>query len=251
MKEINYKYFFEDNDYIINVADYFDEICDCYIQDINKYMKSFIKSKSKLTYYDVVDKIKNIRGIIINEHHFDNLACMWCQYRKENPPFDMWPPTPNRELQATYRKYVSEDLPKEYLDVKYYKYMMKNRFNKFDDSCTLIYTLLSNNIENKIIFTSGKLLLDDEFAKLRYLIPMKYSDVQTFCCEELDTNNISMLTSLNSYDFSKVSGGEPKIDCFVYSDMKNIYRERTPLQKVLNFFKDALEMKFNINLIEQ
>lgn len=251
LKEINYKYFFEEDNDIDNIDEYFDDICDCYIQDINEYMKTFIKSKSKLTYYDIIVKVKTIRGFVIGEHYFDNLACMWCQYRKENPPFDMWPKTPNRELQAAYRKYISEDLPKEYLDVKYYNYMMKNRFNRFDDSCTLIYTLLSNNIENKIIFTSGKLLLDDEFAKLRYVIPMKYSDIQTFCCEELDTNNISMLTTLNNYDFSKVSGGEPKIDCFVYSDMKNIYRERTPLQKVLNFFKDAIEMKFNINLIDQ
>ena len=249
MKEINYKFLFNyDTKIYKNIETLFDEVCNLYINDIYTYVETYIKSNSKLKFNEIINKIEQQKNDKIAEHEFDNLACTWCQYRKENPPFEMWPETPNRDLQQAYRNYISEELPKEYVNKKYYDYMMKNRFNKFDDSTTLVYTLLSNNVENKIIFTSGKTLLDDKFAKLRYIISKNYNDIQKFCCEELETNNISMLTSLNDYDFAKVSGGESSIDCFVFSDTKNIYRERTPLSKVLKFFKDAIEMKFDINI---
>ena len=182
-----------------------------------------------------------------NPHKFDSLACEWIEYRKTNPPFDMWPATPNRDLQRAYCKYVSEKLPKEYTEPKFYEFMIKNRKQR-PEHCTAIYTLLSNNIENKIIFIDDVQILDNKYAKLRGTLEVNYETVKEYLCEEVDTNNISMLTSLNDLDFIKVCGGESNLNCFVFSDIKNIYRERTPLKQVLTFFYDLLETKFDIKI---
>ena len=125
--------------------------------------------------------------------------------------------------------------------------MIKNKSRRANE-CTAVYTLFSNNNEHKIIFIDDNNLLESP-AKKRMIIPIKYETIKTFIGEELDTNNITMLTKISGSDFDKICGGNHLIDCFVYSDIKNIYRERTPLKQILEYFANVLQIKFNIKVI--
>jgi hypothetical protein len=237
LKELKYKYFFNE------IQDkYFDELKDEYITIDFNYVESYIKSKSNVPFEEILKQVHT------EPHYYDELACMWCEYRKCDPPFDMWPQTPNRDLQRAYRKYISEELPKEYTDVKYYNYMMKNRRSRSEHG-TNVYTLFSNNIENKIIFVDASKPLDEEYAELRFSVDIDYSKMKKFLGEQLNINNITTRTRLSDYDFNKVCGGDVNIDCFVFSDVKNIYKEITPLLQLLEFFKAAIETKFNVKII--
>ena len=237
LSELKYKYFF---DVIQDV--YFDELKDEYISNNNNYIISYIKSDSTIPFNDVLNKVHG------EPHQYDCYACMWCESRKCDPPFDMWPQTPNRDLQKAYRKYISEELPKEYTDVKYYNYMMKNK-RLHGEHGTNVYTLFSNNIENKLIFVDASKPLDEEYAELRFSVNIEYSKMKKFLGEQLNINNITTRTRLSDYDFNKVCGGDTNIDCFVFSDIKNIYKEITPLSQLLEFFKTAIETKFNVEVI--
>ena len=143
-------------------------------------------------------------------------------------------------------EYISSTLPREYTERRFYDYMMKNKSKRSTD-CTAIYTLFSNNNEHKIIFIDDNNLLESP-AKKRMTIPIKYELVKTFFGEELDTNNVTMLSKISGSDFDKICGGNHLIDCFVYSDIKNIYRERTPLKQILDFFVNVIQIKFNIKV---
>lgn len=239
LKAVKYQYFFDNKTKDNHL--FFDQIKDEHITYPDNYIQAWIKSSSKISYEDIAAKLE------ASPHTYDKYACDWCKYRKCDPPFDMWPATPNRELQKAYRNYVSEELPKEYTDKRFYEYIMKNR-HKRPEHCTSVYTLLSNNVENKIIFIDDTQILDDRYAVLRGVFDIDYSQIREYLCEELDTNNISMLTVLSDYDFAKVCGDNKTIDCFVFSDIKNIYKERTPLKKVLDFFINAISIKFDIEM---
>ena len=246
--KIGYEYFFSNE---TNGTRYFNILfkeC-CYIDNVYNYILCWIKSGSKLEYEDVVNYFNEGRdeGDKINPHDYDDLACDWCKYRKCDPPYDMWPQTPNRDLQRAYRNYVSEELPKEYTDKRFYDYMMKNK-TKRPEHCTSVYTLFSNNIENKIIFVDDTYTLDDKYAQLRFTVEVDYFKVRKFIGEELNINNMTTRSCLSDYDFAKVCGGNTLIDCFVFSDYKNIYKEITPLAELLEFFKTSLEMKFNVEV---
>ena len=237
LSELKYKYFFD-----VVQNKYFDKLKDEYISNNDNYVISYIKSNSSLSFNDVLNKIHG------EPHQYDCYACMWCESRKCDPPFDMWPQTPNRDLQKAYRKYISEELPKEYTDAKYYNYMMKNKRLRGEHG-TNVYTLFSNNIENKLIFVDASKPLDEEYAELRFSVNVEYPKMKKFLGEQLNINNITTRTRLSDYDFNKVCGGDTNIDCFVFSDIKNIYKEITPLSQLLEFFKTAIETKFNIKVM--
>ena len=244
--KLGYRYFFDTEE---NISKYFDKFYNnkCYINNVDSYIINWIISKSELTFEDIIKNYEEVMNVKVKEHQFDKYACIWCKYRKIDPPYDMWPQTPNRELQKAYREYISEELPKEYTDKRFYEYMMKNK-SKRPEHCTSVYTLFSNNIENKVIFVDDTFILDDKYAQLRFTIDVDYHKVRKFISEELNINNMTTRTCLSDYDFAKVCGGNTLIDCFVFSDFKNIYKEITPLTELLDFFKTSLEIKFNVEI---
>ena len=201
-------------------------------------LKSFIESKSNIKFEDVYS--------LLYKADYRDFGVNWVKYRKSDPPFEIWPQTPNKPLQEAYIGYVSTELPKEYTEKRYYDYMIKNGAKR-SSNCTAIYTLFSNNNEHKIIFINDNNILIPP-AKKRMTIPIEYEEIKTFIGEELDTNNITMLTKISGADFDKICGGNHLIDCFVYSDIKNIYRERTPLKQILEYFANVLELKFDVKI---
>ena len=229
------------------IANIFDEI---YMQIVkNKFYLNVINSKKILLAY-ILSKskisIEDLFEILAEDTCYTEFGVEWIKNRKTDPPFELWPETPNIELQKAYKLYISIELPKEYTERRFYDYMIKNK-SKRNSECTAIYTLFSNNNEHKIIFIDDNNMLVPP-AKKRMTIPIKYETIKTFIGEELDTNNITMLTKISGADFDKICGGNHLIDCFVYSDIKNIYRERTPLKQILEYFVDVLETKYNIEV---
>jgi hypothetical protein len=203
-----------------------------------KILESYIYSNSKLTFEDVYS--------VVEQTTYYNLGTIWIKNKFCDPPFKLWAPSPNIELQKAYTNYVSVNLPREYTERRFYDFMIKNKCKRSKD-CTAIYTLFSNNNEHKIIFIDDNNILETP-AKKRLTIPVNYETIKTFIGEELDTNNITMLTKINGSDFDKICGGNHLLDCFVYSDIKNIYRERTPLKQILEYFVYVLQMKFNVKV---
>lgn len=204
----------------------------------SKFLAAYIMSTSELQFEDVYK--------LVFDGDYTNLGCIWIENKHCDPPFELWPTTPNKKLQDAYIEYISSTLPQEYTERRFYDYMMKNKSKRSTD-CTAIYTLFSNNNEHKIIFIDDNNLLESP-AKKRMTIPIKYELVKTFFGEELDTNNVTMLSKISGSDFDKICGGNHLIDCFVYSDIKNIYRERTPLKQILDFFVNVMQIKFNIKV---
>lgn len=229
------------------IAILFDEIYDQIIKNnfhlnidnSEKILLSYILSKSKISF-------ENLFKILSKYTSFTEYGVEWIKNKKTDPPFELWPETPNIDLQKAYKSYISIELPKEYTEKRFYDYMIKNK-SKRNSECTAIYTLFSNNNEHKIIFIDDNNVLMPP-AKKRMTIPVKYETIKTFIGEELDTNNITMLTKISGADFDKICGGNHLIDCFVYSDIKNIYRERTPLKQILEYFVNVLEIKYNIEV---
>lgn len=68
--------------------------------------------------------------------------------------------------------------------------------------------------------------------------------------EELETDNITMLTTISISDFDKICGVNHLLDCFVFSDIRNIYREKNTLKKLITLFITALKLKFDVNPVE-
>lgn len=209
------------------------------INNSKKILLAYILSKSKLSF-------ENLFKILSKGTCYTEFGVEWIKNKKTDPPFELWPETPNIELQRAYKAFISVELPKEYTEKRFYDYMIKNK-SKRNSECTAIYTLFSNNNEHKIIFIDDNNMLVPP-AKKRMTIPIKYETIKTFIGEELDTNNITMLTKISGADFDKICGGNHLIDCFVYSDIKNIYRERTPLKQILEYFVNVLEIKYGIEV---
>lgn len=229
-----------------DLSDSFDEIYDKIINE--SYTMNEFESSKFLTIYIMSGSKKDFEDVyeLVCDDDYTNLGCIWIEYKHCDPPFELWPTTPDKKLQNAYTRHISSVLPREYTERRFYDYMMKNKSKRSTD-CTAIYTLFSNNNEHKIIFIDDNNLLESP-AKKRMTIPIKYESVKTFFGEELDTNNVTMLSKISGSDFDKICGGNHLIDCFVYSDIKNIYRERTPLKQILDFFVDVIQMKFNIKV---
>ena len=136
-------------------------------------------------------------------------------------------------------------IPNEMKSLAYWQYMKSSNGKKRNPNDTIMYSFFSNSDENKIIFCRSDVELQEP-ARVRYNIPVQFSLLKPFLHEEIDTNNICLFTHLTKDDWNKVAGGNDKIDVVVFSEMKNIYRERTPLKLVLEHFTEAIALKFGV-----
>ena len=176
------------------------------------------------------------------------LGFAWIKTYHEEPPLEIYA-SPNVNIDgdtnaSLWKRYVNEcTIPKEMTSVAYYDYMIKTKGIKKNPNCTMMYTFFSNSLENKIIFCKS----DIEFnypAVERYSIPIEYDKIKPFLHEELETNDICMFASLDKDDWEKIAGGKSDVDVVCFSDCKNIYRERTPLKRVIEYIIMHIELTF-------
>ena len=184
----------------------------------------------------------------------NTLGFTWIKTYHEEPPFEIYG-SPNLNVNgetnsSIWKRYVNENtVPMEMTSLNYYNYMIKTGGHKKNPNYTMMYTFFSNSLENKIIFCKS----DIEFTKPaveRYQIPIQYDKLKPFLHEELETNNICMFCSIDKDDWDKIAGGNVSADVVCFSDCKNIYRERTPLKKVIEYIVQNIELKFDEECIE-
>ena len=196
------------------------------------------------------------------EHRFD-IGFAWIEAYKEEPPL-MFYPNPN------YREQISCDMPNphktwqkgitiadcwathvnrcttpmEMTSMKYYDYMVKSNGVKRNPDQTIMYSYFSNSNENKLIFCKSNVELLDP-AVPRYYIPVEFKKLKQYLHEDLLTTDICMFAQLTKNDWEKVAGGKEDIDIVAFNDMKNVYRERTPLREVIKYLIDNIEIEFD------
>jgi hypothetical protein len=191
-------------------------------------------------------------GSRINNNSRAELCGKWIQYQKEEPPLPIYvsPNTTcgsyNQSPNRIWCTYVNPaTIPKEMTSINYYDYMIATKGRKRNPNHTTMYTFFSNTDENKIIFCKSDVELFSP-ARPRYSIAVEYDKLKPFLHEELDTNGICSFTHLTKDDWNKVAGGNDTFDVVCFSEMKNVYRERTPLKEVLNHFVTAIALQFDI-----
>ncbi len=183
----------------------------------------------------------------------DNLTlCMlYLKTVHREPPLEIYhAPSVNvcgNNNERIWTKYVNNDVPREMKDNRYYDYMCFNHGARRPPNVTSVYIYFSNSIENKIIFMDDAYELSEPAIKT-YLINVPYRKIKEFLTRELMTNNICMFTEVKDKDWMKISGGNEKLDIVAFSDYKDIYRNRTPLNKLLVYIKQALEVSFDIDI---
>ena len=176
------------------------------------------------------------------------LGFAWIKTYHEEPPFEIYA-SPNVNVDgdtnaSLWKKHVNvHTVPMEMTSEKYYDYMIKTRGIKKDPNSTIMYTFFSNSLENKIIFCKSDVEFDYPAVE-RYSIPIGYDKIKPFLHEELETNDICMFASLDKDDWSKIAGGNSDFDIVCFSDCKNIYRERTPLKRVIEYIIMHIELTF-------
>ena len=182
------------------------------------------------------------------------VAHTWIRVYHEEPPFEVYL-DPNhshfngQNFADAWRKYVSSDtVPMEMTSMKYWIFMHNSGGHRQSPDHTIMWTFFSNSKCNKIIFARS----DVEFtepARNRCFIPIDYERVKPFLHERLITNNICRFTEVTARDWNKIAGGRDDFDVVAFSDFKNIQEERTPLQEIVEYIMEQLEIFFDTQLV--
>jgi hypothetical protein len=209
------------------------------------------------------DNFHNLTDSIIDNPARFDIGFAWVKTYKEEPPLMFYPnpnyreqrsldkPNPQRSWQKgitiadCWSKYVnSSTTPMEMTSMKYYDYMVKSNGVKRNPNQTIMYSYFSNSNENKLIFCKSNVELLDP-AVPRYYIPVEFRKLKQYLHEDLLTTDICMFAQLSKNDWEKVAGGKEDIDVVVFNDMKNVYRERTPLKDVIKYLIENIEIEFD------
>ena len=174
------------------------------------------------------------------------IGMKWVSHFKREPPLILYH-SPVKygkyNFERIWREYVCSDIPLEMTDRRYYDYMIKNKGLKRPENITSVYIYCSNTIGNKIIFVDDKHILLPP-AEKRYEINYNFKDVKTFVSQSLETNGICQFSQLRNDDFKKISGGDQMIDIVVFTEIYDVYLQRTPIDKLMNYFDLKLNEKF-------
>lgn len=255
------------NGQIFNLIEYSDE---------GEYVLNFMNEKDQFFIYKFIESlIKNkkltketctqlINKFVCKEHglaaHCGNtnlakLGLLFIEQYHSEPYLELYP-EPNfvdekqcfRNAASTWSQYVNrETIPKEMTSVSFYKFMIKRNGKKKNENYASCYSFFSNSLENKIIFCKSNYELNAP-ATLRFEIPVDFNKVKRFLHEKIETNDICMFSKLTQDDWDKISGGDKSIDCVVFSDSKNIYRQRTPLSKVIDHLINSVEIEYEVEV---
>lgn len=197
------------------------------------------------------------------QYKFD-IGFAWIESYKEEPPL-MFYPDPNyrehctanqtnakrtwqrgRTIADTWEQYVNAStVPMEMKSMKYYDYMIKSNGIKRNPDQTIMYSYFSNSNENKLIFCKSDVELLDP-AVPRYYIPVDFKRLKQYLHEDLLTTDICMFAQVTKNDWEKIACGNDGIDVVAFNDMKNVYRERTPLKDVIKYLIDNIDIEFDI-----
>ena len=188
----------------------------------------------------------NIREKKVDGH---TLAWSWIKYFKCEPFFEIYASPLEDNLVKIWKEITSSPAPKEMTDQRFHEYMVKRNGERRPQNITAFYSFFSNSTENKFIFINNDNILENE-AELRFIIPIEYSRVKKFLTEELETNGICLFTTISDKDWVKIAGGNDRMDCVVFSDNHDVYRNRTVPAKLIAYIKEAIEIKFSITLTE-
>ena len=214
---------------------------------VGKWFESLIESKTInkdnwLEYWNKYNKSINI----------GNCCYLWIKTYHDEPPLEIYisPNSTcgeyNRNTCQTWADCVNRcTIPKEMTSMNYWQYMIESKGKKRNPNQSTMYSFFSNTDENKIIFCRSDVELQEP-AKARYNIPVLFSELKPFLHEEIITNDICSFTHLTKDDWNKVAGGNDRIDVVVFSEMKNIYKERTPLKQVLSYLVENIEINFSV-----
>ena len=205
--------------------------------------------KNEEIYKDDEDSIDIIRNECVDTKQH-TLGYYYIKAYKCIPMLEIYTDPEIENLSSIWRELTSFETPLEMTNKKYYDYMIKNNGKRRPSNITAIYSYFSNTAENKLIFIQNDETLDKP-AKLRYIIPIEYEKVKEFITEDLDTNDICMFTTISNADWKKIANDNDRIDVVAFSDIKNVYKERTNFKKLIEFFKDAIELKFDCELTDE
>lgn len=227
---------------------------------IYKFIRSLIENK-KLT-KEICTQL--INKFVCKEHglaaHCGNtnlakLGLLFIKHYHSEPYLELYP-EPDfvdenqrfRNTASTWSQYVNrETIPKEMTSVSFYRFMVKCNGKKKNENYASCYSFFSNSLENKIIFCKSNYELNLP-ATLRFEIPIEFNKVKRFLHEKIETNDICMFSKLTQDDWDKISGGDKTIDCVVFSDSKNVYRQRTPLSKVIDHLINSVEIEYEVEV---
>lgn len=205
---------------------------------------------TKEKFFKIFDIRRNTTEINLREKTDENnhtIAYYYIKKFREEPQLDFYPSPMTENLGGLWRSLFSVESPMEMTNLRYWEYMIKNSGIRRPTDITALYSYFSNSTENKLIFINNDNTLDDP-AILRYIIPVPFEQVKEFLTEEIETNNICFFTNIHDKDWKKIARDNDRLDVVAFSDIKNIYKERTPVKKLINFFKDALELQFDCKL---
>ena len=199
---------------------------------------------------DYIEKYKEVIDYYVFMYENHTIGYYWVKYVHDEPFYAIYPSPLIDNLATVWKQHYSIPPPKEMTDIKFYNYMMKYNGVRRPQNITAFYSYFSNSNENKFIFINNDNVLENE-ARLRYIIPVNYQQVKTFLTEELETNDICLFTKISDKDWQKIAGGNDRIDCVVFSDWADVFRHRTTPSKLIKYFKEAIELKFNVVLKDE
>lgn len=199
---------------------------------------------------DYIEKYKEVIDYYVFMYENHTIGYYWVKYVHDEPFYTIYPSPLIDNLAVVWKQHYSVPPPKEMVDIKFYNYMMKYNGVRRPQNITAFYSYFSNSNENKFIFINNDNVLENE-ARLRYIIPVNYQQVKTFLTEELETNDICLFTKISDKDWQKIAGGNDRIDCVVFSDWADVFRHRTTPSKLIKYFKEAIELKFNVVLKDE
>lgn len=202
--------------------------------------------------YNFKDYWNKYKDTIDTDYWSPTYCGTWIKTYHEEPPLEIYI-SPNKtcgnyNMNASnmWSKYVNAaTIPKEMTSLAYYNYMKQSNGKKRNPNHTVMWSFFSNSDENKLIFCRSDVELLKP-ARARYNIAVNFDELKPFLHEEVETNGICQFTHLTADDWVKVTGGRSDFDCVVFSDMKNVYRERTPLKQVIQLLNDAVSLQFDV-----
>lgn len=241
-----------------------DKTIDWMVQQRSELAVAYVSEciRRKLINRDNLDEYVKRFALETRENRFD-IGFAWIEAYKEEPLL-MFYPSPNYREQRSIDKSNpskpwqkgltiadcwsqfanSRTIPMEMTSMKYYDYMVKSNGVKRNPDQTIMYSYFSNSNENKLIFCRSNIELLDP-AIPRYYIPVDFKKLKQYLHEDLLTTDICMFAQLTKNDWEKVAGGREDIDIVAFNDMKNIYRERTPLRDVIKYLIDNINIEFD------
>jgi hypothetical protein len=173
---------------------------------------------------------------------------LWIEYFKEEPPMVLYHSphisTRSLSLPQIWSRFVGTDVPNEMKDMRAWNYMRKHGVRR-PVNITTVYKLFTNSIENKLVFIDGNVYLDAPAVKICDL-PIEYKQLKRYLVEELDINDVCLLTTINSEEWNMVAPNTPIYDIVVLSDRITRIR-RVPLKKVIEFVTTAIKVEFDID----